>query len=810
MRGLDRQSLDPRDERFLTGRKLRYAEEMNLQSMCLIGCASWLASACGLLGGKGFPCTTTSDCSGDNVCVAGQCGAAHTKETGDVCTASRDCVEGLYCTALLKCDSAGTGEVGAPCQSDGACLPGLRCDFEGFGGECRMEGTKDLGESCTEHGDCIGGLYCHTRDRDCQPAVFAFPQFAGVECTDEGAFRSYFEVPRPGTPPADFYRLPFPSDIRVGKDGRLDMSDFPDPGPTPLGPNLVKDYVTALVDSFDGFSTTASVMFRFSENIDFASTETENRVRYLDLTSGGQGIGFGWGFDSGKNKFACPNQLTARNELASPLLPNHTYAVLLMAGIKSKNGLDAAQDADLAAVLLDTRPTGDEALGHAWDQMKPLRDYLGQGGIAASSVIGAAVFTTADPTVHMDRLAKNLLLQPGPQLKDMTLCDTAVTSPCDDGSSARACQVANSSFHEIHGRFTVPIYQQGIAPYENADMGGDIPEVSGIPQVQRTEDVCFALTIPKAVSMPSSGWPLMVYHHGTGGGMRSFVSDRIAGFMAVGATPSAVLSFDAIEHGARRGASEQKPDNLVFNPLNPKSARDNLLQGAVDILQAFRVADVAVASSASPTGSELRFDKSKVTYFGHSQGGTSGELALPFTDAAPAVILSGAGSFLTASLLDKSKPVDIGEGMKFLIGEELDRNHPVMVIFQTYFDRSDPLNYNPLLLRRPPAGLASKHIFMTYGPGDSFSPPSTLDANARSLGVPQVAPTIDTLGVATTQRPVSLNVTGGDGQQRSAAVFQYATDGYDGHFVSVKNDAAIADWLAFLQSWLASGTPTVP
>jgi hypothetical protein len=769
-----------------------------------------MASGCGLLGGKGFPCTTTSDCSGDNVCVAGQCGAAHTKEKGDVCTASRDCLEGLYCTALLKCDTAGTGDVGALCQTDGGCLPGLRCNFEGFGGECGMEGTKDLGESCSEHQDCIGGLYCHTRDRDCQPAAFAFPQFAGVECQDDGAFRVYFEVPRPDKPLADFYRLPFPSDVRVGKDGKLDMSDFPDPGPTPLGPNLVKDYVTALVDSFEGFSTTAAVMFRFSEALDFATTQSENRVRYVDLTSGGRGIGFSWGYDSGKNKFACANQLTVANELANPLLPNHTYAVLLMAGIRSKNGLDAVPDADLAAVLASTRPTGDEALGHAWDQTQSLRDYLTKEGIAASTVVGAAVFTTADPTVHMDRLAKNLLLQPAPELKDMLLCDTGVKSPCDDGSSLRACQVANSSFHEIHGRFTVPIYQQGIAPYEDPDMGGDIPEQAGVPQVQRTENVCFVLTIPKGASMPGSGWPLMVYHHGTGGGMRSFVGDRIAGFMAVLGTPSAVLSFDAIEHGARRGASEQKPDNLVFNPLNPKSARDNLLQGAVDILQAFRVADVVVAANASPTGSELRFDKSKVTYFGHSQGGTSGELALPFSNTAQAAILSGAGAFLTSSLLDKSKPVDIGEGMKFLIGEELDRVHPVMVIFQTYFDRSDPLNYNPLLLQRPGSGLASKHIFMTYGPGDSFSPPSTLDANARSLGVPQVAPTIETLGVPTVSRPVRLNVKGGDGPMRTGAVFQYATDGYDGHFVSVKNEAAITDWLAFIGSWLATGTPTVP
>jgi hypothetical protein len=32
----------------------------------------------------------------------------------------------------------------------------------------------------------------------------------------------------------------------------------------------------------------------------------------------------------------------------------------------------------------------------------------------------------------------------------------------------------------------------------------------------------------------------------------------------------------------------------------------------------------------------------------------------------------------------------------------------------------------------------------------------------------------------------------------------------DGHFVATKNPAAVTDWSAFLQSYLATGTPTVP
>jgi hypothetical protein len=77
--------------------------------------------------------------------------------------------------------------------------------------------------------------------------------------------------------------------------------------------------------------------------------------------------------------------------------------------------------------------------------------------------------------------------------------------------------------------------------------------------------------------------------------------------------------------------------------------------------------------------------------------------------------------------------------------------------------------------------------------------------------VPPVAPVIEGLAdLAPVARPVSANVMGGDGAPRTAAVFQYQSQGYDGHFVASMNPSAVADWVAFLQSYLATGAPTVP
>ena len=82
--------------------------------------------------------------------------------------------------------------------------------------------------------------------------------------------------PAPGKPPADFYRLPFPNDIRVSG-GALDISDFPKPGPTPLGVDLVKLYVDTWTADFDGFSAAAGIAFRFSGNIDYNSATARRR-----------------------------------------------------------------------------------------------------------------------------------------------------------------------------------------------------------------------------------------------------------------------------------------------------------------------------------------------------------------------------------------------------------------------------------------------------------------------------------------------------------------------------------------------------
>jgi hypothetical protein len=271
----------------------------------------------------------------------------------------------------------------------------------------------------------------------------------------------------------------------------------------------------------------------------------------------------------------------------------------------------------------------------------------------------------------------------------------------------------------------------------------------------------------------------------------------------------AAFSFEGVVHGARRGASERDPDNLMFNVLNPQAAKNNHLQGAADVVQALRLPEMGTIDL--PGTGTTAFDRTRVFFFGHSQGSNVGVPAVAVTGLTSAAVLSGAGGYLMDALLEKTSPVDAKAGLEFLIGEELSNAHPVMTIWQTYFDQVDTINYAPLLLNRPPQGVPSKHVFMSWGTGDSYSPPSSLKNMAQAAGLPVAAPAIEDLETGSASRPVSLNrAFTGDGADRTAAVFQYQPDGYDGHFVAHRNLGAIDDWSNFLVSLTRTGTAAVP
>jgi pimeloyl-ACP methyl ester carboxylesterase len=757
----------------------------------------------GLGRGVGEPCNDGTDkCRPGLACNNGTCAPGRSSEAGTACVISAECKDGLYCGPMRTCAPAGSGDVNASCQSDGDCKSGLRCNIVGFGAVCQPEGTKDVGGQCTANGECFGGLAC--AGGQCAPlppgpiVPIAVPTWKGVECKDDTPLAAYFRVPR-GSEDGDFFRLPFPNDVRRdAASGHPTLSGFPTPGSDLLGFDVVDRYVKDVEANADGFSSYAAVVMRFSGEINFDSLKPDGVVRLIDLTTGDP-LGLYWAATTGRGAYVCNNSIAIRPRQGEPYKPGHKYATILTTAAKANGGGDIAKPTDLVALLGATRPT-DPFLGPAWDKYADLRTWATTKSFDLGTVLDASVFTVAknDEPAKQTAAAINAL-PAAPAVKSWAKCGVGA-SPCSDATGDRACGAADPDFDEIHALVTLPIYQKGTAPYQNPP-DGDFVYQGGVPQKQRDEDVCMAITIPKTAPSSASGHHVVIYAHGTGGSFRSHINDGVAKSLAQAGI--AVIGIDQVEHGPRRGGSTVSPNDLFFNFTNPGAARGNPLQGAADQLSLVRLAkDIDLAANGSVPA--IKFDR--IAYWGHSQGATEGAIAMPYaTSDVSGVVLSGAGASLIDALLTKTSPVNIAAAVPFILVDPsgVNSGHPVLGLLQNSIDPSDPLNH---------ARALTKNVFVPYGQKDTYTP-SAVQATyvlAAGLGMAAHAPSVTTPeaigGLATIPVPASGNLTN---PTRTGITRQYSPAGFDGHFVVFKDATGKKDAIDFLKD-VAAGTPANP
>ena len=367
----------------------------------------------------------------------------------------------------------------------------------------------------------------------------------------------------------------------------------------------------------------------------------------------------------------------------------------------------------------------------------------------------------------------------------------------------------------------------------------------------------------------------MIYAHGTGGSYRSFVGNGTAENLAnvkdaAGTVANmAVISIDGAMHGPRRNSTD-KPDDLFFNLQNPQAARDNTYQGAADKFELVRlIKELNLDTATSPTGEAIKFDTTKIYYYGHSQGAIEGIPFLAYEPDVAATVLSGAGGYLLGSLLWKTKPVNVAGAIQLALADnKVSTSHPLLNLLQLYFEEVDSINYGKAIFNTPITGLDAKHTFLGYGISDSYTPPNTIDALGWSMAIRQVKQSAQRCGdgvcngtencknsggssvtdeceddcgdcdasttcgngtceakekcstcpadckpckelYATDDPPVKDNYDTG-GKKYTVGLVQYASDGtYDDHFVLSKNPDGITQATHFLGSAARDGSPTI-
>lgn len=559
----------------------------------------------------------------------------------------------------------------------------------------------------------------------------------------------------------------------------------------PTNSPLVDSY-RMYAETLDGFSMNAAISSRFSGPLDPTSLPDpagsleDGASVYLvnvDVRSPNKGkrTPIIASFRADGTNTIGTNRLVVRPYPGFGLDEGTTYALVITNRVKDAAGDAIGRAADFSTLL---GTGGDAAMTAARTAYQPLLDVLAG---KTDDVVSAAVFTTEHATQIGPALRAGVFGTPAPVA-------TAITPGA-----------MNAMYKLFTGTYTAPNFQTGTPPY--LDGGGEIQVGSdGAAIVQRMEPMRFALTVPVGTP-PANGWPLCIYAHGTGGDYKSFVDDGTG--IRLAQQGVATISTDQVLHGPRDPAGTD-PGVAFFNFTNPLAGRDNALQGAADAWSQMRLAEGLQFDDGQ---GGFKIDPTKISFFGHSQGGLTGPAFVAFEPAVTGAVLSGTGGLLYLSMLYKKEPLDFGGLVQTLARDSpMDEDNPSLAIAQMWIERADGANYARYMVREPQAGNAAKNIFQSEGFTDTYAPNPAIEAFATAIGGDLVqeadakdVPGLDLRGKMMMAAPVTDNAG-----TATAVLAQFKqAPGSDGHFVVFEVPAAEKQSAQFLGTLAATGKATV-
>lgn len=827
---------------------------------------------------RGDACTSDAECAPDLVCgPQSACASVKGAALNEACGLTDECTPPLVCH----------GNSGV-CVTLGAPNPGVPGAPARFGIKDLGEACAGLTD-CRRPYLCAVGLAaptCQKLPLYLGPSCTRSDEEQGAFRAYYELPPSELLVAPPAAVPADFefYRLPFPNDVRLVA-GRIVLAGHASPGEV-LGIDVAGGYLKAVSEDADGFAINGSVFVRFTDMPTAASLCLEPGGTYPPVVTpgcapgatcpgaeafcaaGGPATVYLVNIDKRSPSYNAhvPLQLAVKPERGQYMCQNGigvapldgvalaagtTYAVVVTTGIRDLRGSAPIHDQDFARVLAGDAaptakdPTAPEPLSDAVRlATQPLRDWIAAQSIDAADIAVASSFTTGHPSAMGTRLRAAVAALPAPSFDAGAFeCGAApATYLCHQPAFAlRDCpSVPSPLVYEVHGTYKAPAFQSGTRPYATAADGGALSlDAAGLPQKTFDETMCFALSVPRTHT-PGDTYPVVIVAHGTGGNYRNFALDPTGIVKLFTDQGFAVISFDNVMHGPRQDAATtpaawqpQKwdlvdPGRLFFNILNPRAARDNVLQGAADLFSLTRLVREAAPLSTPSTG-EIRFDPAQVYFFGHSQGTVIAPAYLAEEPHLRAAIWSGAGAELALSILNKREPLNLAEATGALFADRnISRVHPMMSLIALLFGPADALGYAGTLVAN--SSRAARPFLLFSGLNDHFTPAATQEALIRAAALPLVKPVALALsGVAEVAAPLRANLAG-----VTAGVVQLSPDcgvitdalgcakaigcsysggacqgTFEGHFVVFDHPGAATSMSGFLQSAKAGAAEIV-
>lgn len=606
---------------------------------------------------------------------------------------------------------------------------------------------------------------------------------------------------------SNFWRMPWPSDLRREADGSFDWQAWPDVADAPW----VQMWFDALTRRKDAWGVNSAIVVPVSGRVDATSLPVDGQASLNDDASvflldvdpaspeRGQRLPVSVSYRAPAELYASEHLIVAVPHYGFVRRANTTYALVVTRDVLDSHGRSLVGSDEFARALAYP-DADDEALA---EHLEPLREALERFELEPADVVGAAVFTTSDPHDKLRRLATWAEALPLPKLGPWRF------------HSQTADYVA------VEAEFDVPIIQRGEPPFR--EIGEGLIEWQGsAPHVLGSQPFRLVLNVPTAAANPER-LPLVIYLHGSGGNAEQVLdrgpTDEIrdAPRPVPGTGPASWLAqaglasvgFDFPLHGSRHDPPD--PTGLMLYNLlgNIDATVDNFQVAATELWLLTRVLETLQLDSSEISELQqavgdrtIAFDPDALSAIGQSMGSTIG---IPWASLDPrldAAVWSGAGGILAEIALSARQPLQLKPILAQLMNlepAELTSDHPLLHALQTLWDQVDPVSVAAHVSRFPIEPNVGKHQLMLAGYEDGYFSPRAQGALALALGTPLVtAPVEETLPSWLWGARESAPVTANLHDQLTVGLSQWSAPNGFGHDVLFNQRQVQEQVLCFL------------
>lgn len=554
---------------------------------------------------------------------------------------------------------------------------------------------------------------------------------------------------------------PWPDDLYLDRAGHINVTGTVEAG-------ITADQARMLSD-LDGFGVSTPVFFYLDGAID-PSTLPKDEASSLESLASAFLIDADTSSPDAFTKVpvvvqwqASAKRVALRPADGHPLTPGRRYAAVITRRVKDTKGgqLEPAakfawiRDPDL--VLTDTR------LSAARAQYTPVLETLVKSGLPRQDISAMAVFHVQN--VDQDLTDARRLVRAGkvpvPTLSE-PIASTKLDAQLGSASGAAGFEASGAAPHEnlyamVHGTLPSPNFLSATATTH----GKFERESDGQLRVKRTDAVPFTLFLPRS----SLKAPIVIYQHQRDRER----SDALAIANELAARGLATLALDAPFQGQRANTPDKRktvdwrnrftgaetPDGFGDAPgdllgfataqsagatWNPFHGRDAMRQAVIDLMIAVRAIEGGSLLTATRAQSELKertFVDTHIGFVGEDTGASIGAMLARFEPTLQVVVLVAPAGATVTQWAWSARDENLFDSLAMSLGIDgrtVDRTEndpafwPGLAIYQTLFDRADPLAHAAALRR------AAVNVLVLMAEDDESVSNRATEGYAASLG----------------------------------------------------------------------------